>query len=141
MKLCAVDDCRRPAVGAHCGMHRGRLRRHGEVGTAGYIVDPWRSIAERVYPRLTASGDSVEWDCWEWTGALRRGYGTLRLGSRMIYVHRWVYEDLVHEIPEGLLLDHLCLNRLCSNPYHLDPVTDAENKRRGGHWHGERHTT
>jgi len=139
VKICTVPECGKAAKRPLCEMHTARRRRTGAAGAAGYLVDPTRTVAERIYPRLVMAGDSPEWDCWEWTGALRTGYGAVRIGKRLHYVHRWVYEDMIHPIPEGLLLDHLCLNRICANPYHLDPVTDAENKRRGGHWHGERH--
>ena len=137
--LCAVVDCSRTTRGAHCVMHSQRLRRTGNLGPSGYIQTPGRSLMERIYPRLKAAGSSPEWDCWEWTGALRRGYGTVRVGAKLFYTHRLVYQDMVGEIPEFLLLDHTCLNRACANPWHLDPVTDAINKARGGHWHGERH--
>lgn len=46
------------------------------------------------------------------------------------YAHRWAYEHLRTEIPEGLELDHLCRTRHCVNPWHLEPVTHAENHRR-----------
>jgi hypothetical protein len=45
--------------------------------------------------------------------------------------HRFAYELLVGPIPAGLVLDHLCRNRLCVNPNHLEPVTNSENPRRG----------
>ena len=44
--------------------------------------------------------------------------------------HRYVYLTSGHEIPEGLELDHLCRNRRCVNPDHLEPVTKSENMRR-----------
>lgn len=69
--------------------------------------------------------------CWEWPGALfGGGYGHVRLASRDRPLHRVVYEHLVGPIPEGLDLDHLCRNRACCNPQHLDPVTRSENLRR-----------
>lgn len=49
----------------------------------------------------------------------------------MLRVHRVVYELLVGPIPEGLQLDHLCRNRVCGNPDHLEPVTNRENWIRG----------
>ncbi len=46
-------------------------------------------------------------------------------------VHRVTYETFVGPIPEGLEIDHLCRNRLCCNPVHLEAVTRKENVRRG----------
>lgn len=65
-------------------------------------------------------------DCWTWIGQLYEGYG--RYGQ--LAGHRIVYENLVGEIPDGLVLDHTCLNTKCVNPFHLDPVTIGENVRR-----------
>lgn len=70
--------------------------------------------------------------CWIWTGADNgRGYGKAKVSGRSVYVHRAAYEALVGPIPAGLDLDHLCRNRGCYNPAHLEPVTRAENLRRG----------
>lgn len=72
--------------------------------------------------------------CWEWTGAkVRGGYGRYRLGGggREVMAHRYAYEELVGPIPEGMVLDHLCRNTACVNPDHCEPVTHAENVRRG----------
>lgn len=69
--------------------------------------------------------------CWLWTGALlANGYGMFR-ASKSMAAHRWAYEHVVGPIPEGLQLDHLCRVRNCVNPSHLEPVTQAENIRRG----------
>lgn len=66
--------------------------------------------------------------CWLWTGKVNeKGYG--RFGHTM--VHRWVYEFLVGEIGDGLVIDHLCRIHRCVNPDHLEPVTRTENNRRG----------
>lgn len=85
---------------------------------------------KRFEARLTPGPDA----CWNWIGAQAgslRPYGHFTMAGRVgIYAHRWSYEYHVGPIPEGLEIDHLCANRLCVNPWHLEPVTGAVNRRR-----------
>jgi hypothetical protein len=69
--------------------------------------------------------------CWEWTRGKSWGYGVHTSGGKRHKAHRFAYELLVGPIPGGLTLDHLCRNRGCVNPTHLEPVTNRENILRG----------
>ena len=130
MKVCTIDGCdrRRDSLG-FCGMHAKRFRRTGDPlaakweGGQGPAVDRfWKKVIKQ------ASG------CWEWQAATTRGYGVFWDGSRLVYAHRWLREQMVGPIPEDLVIDHLCRNPLCVNPEHTEPVTRAVNTERGARW-------
>jgi len=70
--------------------------------------------------------------CMNWLGSgTPPGYGQIGFGKRKKYVHRVSYELRVGPIPEGLQIDHLCRNRACVAPVHLEAVTQKENLERG----------
>ncbi|MFD9789638.1 HNH endonuclease signature motif containing protein [Streptomyces sp. NPDC059070] len=82
--------------------------------------------------RFLAKIRDSEGGCWEWTGHIKpNGYGQVRVGDRKHNVHRLAYEVLVGPIPPGLVIDHLCRNRRCLRPDHLEPVTQRTNVLRG----------
>src|SRR6516225_3492381 len=75
--------------------------------------------------------------CWEWKGGRSgNGYGMFYLGyvnrkTAQVLAHRFQYERLVGPIPPNMTIDHLCRNRACVNPSHMEVVTNRENILRG----------
>lgn len=127
MPICRVEDCSSKVYSADlCGEHFRRWRTTGSLA----VVPAWRTPPlDRFWPKVDATSD-----CWLWTGHRDDdGYGkfTVVSGQSPMYAHRWSYEFLVGPIPAGLVLDHLCRNPPCTNPDHLEPVTNEENIRRG----------
>lgn len=73
-------------------------------------------------------------ECWPWQGTINNGYGHFNIqrdrSKFTVKAHRIAYELVVGPIPEGLTIDHLCRNKVCMNPAHMEPVTHGENARR-----------
>ena len=90
------------------------------------------SLVEKFLSRFSV-GQKEE--CWEWQGTkFITGYGKLDHYSNRVrlqlYAHRYSYSYFVGEIPKGLVIDHLCENRACINPNHLEPTTIVDNIQR-----------
>lgn len=100
-----------------------RVQRYSEAERAG-------QAANRLLEKIEHEPNS---GCWLWTGNIQPlGYGMFYHEGRMRLAHRVSFELLGgKEIPEGLTLDHLCRERSCVNPDHLEPVELRENILRG----------
>ena len=80
----------------------------------------------RLYVERPDCGDG----CWLWKGPVTAGYSKAWFDGRSITGHRLMYTQFIAPVPRSLQLDHLCRNRLCVNPTHLEPVTSRENNLR-----------
>lgn len=89
-------------------------------------------------PQLTRVGSFIfqlmkkSDECWTLTTVpYKNGYSFFKFNKKRVVGHRFAYRLIRGPIPAGLQLDHLCRNRQCVNPFHLEPVTQKENLLRG----------
>lgn len=134
-RVCKVDACEAPAKRrGWCPKHFWRWEKTGDPETP-----TWHdmTLAERFWTKVDKNGPVSGWrpelgPCWVWTrGKTGDGYGAFSIGDgEMDLAHRWSYANEVGPIPEGAELDHLCRNRACVRPDHLDPVSHDTNMKR-----------
>jgi hypothetical protein len=87
---------------------------------------------DQAFQRFQAKYTVLANGCWQWLGAkIGRGYGVMASKSGSRLVHRLSYEHFIGPIPDALTIDHLCRNKACVNPMHLEAVTNKVNNLRG----------
>jgi hypothetical protein len=111
------------------------------------LIEPWNNLtqAERFWAKVSKLGPLPDKSdplvmapatpCWQWTGAVSATYGSFtwrpKKRGQTTVAHRISVLLAGVEIPDGMQVDHLCRNRLCVNPEHLEVVTPSVNMRRG----------
>lgn len=133
---CEVDGCKRTDLRGLglCGKHYQRQRTHGDPLILK--LDPGRSVEERFWEKVNKNGPIPErcpelGPCWVWTGGTSEGYGMFWLDGTQVRAHILSFTWAKGEIAEGQERDHLCRNRRCVNPDHLEAVTHWTNTARG----------
>lgn len=130
MTTCTIDGCDRPRYARDwCVAHYKRWWKTGSTQADEPIgFRRGRTVTDRFWAKVAKQpGDG----CWRWTGATAQGYGTIRIGGRLVPAHRWSWVEANGAIPARLQLDHLCRVPACVRPSHLEPVTQRENILRG----------
>lgn len=90
----------------------------------GVMTTAW----ERLLTKVSIDPDG----CWNFLGHVSRsGYGQIGANGKTAYAHRVAYEAFTNQEWPGLDIDHLCRNRRCCNPLHLEAVTRQQNVLRG----------
>lgn len=136
-KHCSIEGCEERTVGrGWCKTHYYRWRRTGDpekLLRPRAISDPAAYFWTKVDKAGAVPAHRPDLGpCWLWTGTVsRKGYGHHGWEGATRITHRIAYQLVVGPIPEGLELDHLCRNRACCNPDHLEAVTHAINALRG----------
>lgn len=126
---CKVGDCEEPANGGlgWCKRHYQKYYKAGDPLAPDKYTRRGAPLRERLEAKVAKTDH-----CWFWLGHINgSGYGVIGVGGKARLAHRVSYEVFVGPIPDGLVIDHLCRNRACIAPTHLQPVTQEVNVRRG----------
>lgn len=106
-----------------CGAHW----RQQSLGKELTVLSNQIPILDRLYKTIT----KTEY-CWEWTGRVsgKNGYPQISLSGRQVMAHRVIFEELIRPLIPGETIDHLCRNRVCVNPEHLEAIPLRDNVKR-----------
>ncbi|MED1403823.1 HNH endonuclease [Bacillus mycoides] len=118
MKKCIAKGCQREKVArGMCQKHYMRYRRSGESNIDG--------LGKKIDFQINEEG------CFICTSHKTHGHGYFgfRRNQKRYLLHRFIYEEMFGEIPEGLVVRHKCDNKKCINPEHMELGTIADNVR------------
>lgn len=120
---CSIGECHKPRLArGWCDKHYQRWKKYGDAEHK--VAHRSSGTAEE---RLR-EGTEFSMYCWHWKRTKNdQGYGLIQIRYRAIRAHRLAYELAKGPIPQGLVIDHMCHNRGCVNPLHLQAVTQKQN--------------
>lgn len=129
---CSIDNCGRPHFAkSFCTMHYNNNRLGNKLRES---AKPYRYMTAKekiVFNTIPNDG------CWIWQGTIHiEGYGKVRFDGKHVRAHRLSYIAYIGELDKDMVIDHLCENKSCVNPFHLEQVTIKENLRR--YWKNRR---
>lgn len=124
---CVGPECSKPATNnEYCWGHDAQIKQGRPLAKLGGVspITGMTTPEERMEYYTDRSGD-----CWIWRGNLSaRGYGRIKIKGKVWMAHRLSYELATGEpLPAGLVLHHICANKACVNPDHLQPATQNQN--------------
>jgi len=99
------------------------------------MIDRRATILKKVMSRVDLAPASIGGSCWVWQGPCSGngrggGYPRMCLDGQTVAVHRVMFTNFYGFVPGKKQIDHVCRNRMCVNPHHLEMVTHRENQRR-----------
>jgi HNH endonuclease len=139
-KICTIEDCgKKHLARGWCGKHYQRWKKYGDP--LFVVLDREQTVEERFWSKVNKDGPVPEHrpelgQCWVWTAGLVEGYGAFSIDNHQHKAHILSYTWAKGEIPEDWERDHLCRNRACVRPDHLEAVTHWINVARGISPHG-----
>jgi hypothetical protein len=134
-RACSFSGCRNDVrAGFFCGTHYWQRNMGRELTPIRYKGGK----RDRFWEKVNKSGPLPSHrpelgPCWVWTGAMQKGggYGLFWTAAGLRRAHKYSYVEARGPVPTGLELDHLCRNRACVNPDHLEAVSHSVNTLRG----------
>lgn len=136
LRTCSITDCGKPhKAKGFCCQHYNCFRNNGDP-LIHRRPELLMSDEERFNSKINREGSVPEnrsdlANCWVWTNELRNGYGRFKLQNKTYSAHILTYTEANGPVPEDLDLDHLCRNRACVRPSHLEAVDRRTNVLRG----------